>query len=147
MVHKVIVDVDKGQPLLIEEVPILDSDTLNDLESQLGKTLNGLLVELDVIEKSGNEIFSKIENSFSYPYPTSSATEELNTLLQSIKLFENKAKSKGITSLTNNIEEPDNISDNINNRIRAMTEERSKATDALFQEIKKISNNANAVLS
>nr|CAG8539927.1 10843_t:CDS:2 [Entrophospora candida] len=86
-------------------------------------------------------------NSFSYPYPTSSATEELNTLLQSIKLFENKAKSKGITSLTNNIEEPDNSSDNINNRIRAMTEERSKATDALFQEIRKISNNANAVLS
>ncbi|CAJ0751105.1 15468_t:CDS:2, partial [Entrophospora sp. SA101] len=119
----------------------------NSSVEELGKTLNGLLVELDVIEKSGNEIFSKIENSFSYPYPTSSATEELNTLLQSIKLFENKAKSKGITSLTNNIEEPDNISDNINNRIRAMTEERSKATDALFQEIKKISNNANAVLS
>ncbi|CAJ0769771.1 9672_t:CDS:1, partial [Entrophospora sp. SA101] len=35
MVHKVIVDVDKGQPLLIEEVPILDSDTLNDLESRI----------------------------------------------------------------------------------------------------------------
>nr|CAG8481861.1 12752_t:CDS:2 [Entrophospora candida] len=119
----------------------------NSSVEELGKTLKGLLVELDVIEKSGNEIFSKIENSFSYPYPTSSATEELNTLLQSIKLFENKAKSKGITSLTNNIEEPDNISDNINNRIRAMTEERSKATDALFQEIRKISNNANAVLS
>ncbi|CAH1758676.1 4962_t:CDS:1 [Entrophospora sp. SA101] len=44
MVHKVIVDVDKGQPLLIEEVPILDSDTLNDLESRIHSVEHRLIV-------------------------------------------------------------------------------------------------------
>ncbi|CAG8507494.1 1922_t:CDS:1 [Diversispora eburnea] len=45
MVHKVVPDVDKGEPLLIEEVPILESDTLDDLETRIHSTEHRLIVQ------------------------------------------------------------------------------------------------------
>ncbi|RHZ56300.1 hypothetical protein Glove_402g52 [Diversispora epigaea] len=45
MVHKVIPDIDKGEPLLIEEVPILESDTLDDLETRIHSTEHRLIVQ------------------------------------------------------------------------------------------------------
>ncbi|CAG8477540.1 11011_t:CDS:1 [Acaulospora morrowiae] len=44
MVHKVIPEVDKGQPLLIEEVPIFESDTLDDLEKRIHSVEHRLIV-------------------------------------------------------------------------------------------------------
>lgn len=45
MVHKVIPEVDKGEPLLIEEVQILKSDTIQDLEMRIHSVEHRLLVE------------------------------------------------------------------------------------------------------
>ncbi|CAG8598959.1 16976_t:CDS:1, partial [Acaulospora colombiana] len=45
MVHKVVPEVDKGQPLLVEEVPILESDTLDDLEERIHSVEHRLIVK------------------------------------------------------------------------------------------------------
>ncbi|CAG8434583.1 15074_t:CDS:2 [Funneliformis mosseae] len=45
MVHKVIPDVDKGEPLLIEEVPILETDSLDDLETRIHNVEHRLIVQ------------------------------------------------------------------------------------------------------
>jgi phosphoribosylglycinamide formyltransferase len=45
MVHKVIPDVDKGEPLLIEEVPIFETDSLNDLEMRIHSVEHRLIVQ------------------------------------------------------------------------------------------------------
>ncbi|CAG8467110.1 8976_t:CDS:1 [Ambispora gerdemannii] len=45
MVHKVIPEVDKGEPLLIEHVPILKSDTLEDLETRIHSVEHRLIVQ------------------------------------------------------------------------------------------------------
>ncbi|CAI2188627.1 10377_t:CDS:2, partial [Funneliformis geosporum] len=64
------------------------------------KSLNDLDIELDNIQKCAVEIFHKIDNSFSYPYPIGSVSAELNVLLSAIQHFEKKAKSLGVSSLT-----------------------------------------------
>jgi formyltetrahydrofolate-dependent phosphoribosylglycinamide formyltransferase len=45
MVHKVIPQVDKGESILVERVPIYDSDTLSDLEDRIHKVEHRLIVE------------------------------------------------------------------------------------------------------
>ena len=45
MVHKVIPAVDKGEPLLIEEVPILETDSLKDLEIRIHTVEHRLIVQ------------------------------------------------------------------------------------------------------
>ncbi len=45
MVHKVIPAVDKGEPLLIEEVPILEKDSLDDLETRIHTVEHRLIVQ------------------------------------------------------------------------------------------------------
>ncbi|CAB4437081.1 unnamed protein product [Rhizophagus irregularis] len=45
MVHKVIPDVDKGEPLLIEEVSIFETDSLNDLETRIHTVEHRLIVQ------------------------------------------------------------------------------------------------------
>jgi phosphoribosylglycinamide formyltransferase len=45
MVHKVIPQVDKGESILVEKVPIYDSDTLSDLEDRIHKVEHRLIVE------------------------------------------------------------------------------------------------------
>ncbi|CAG8443929.1 10862_t:CDS:1 [Ambispora leptoticha] len=45
MVHKVIPEVDKGEPLLVERVPILESDTLEDLEARIHSVEHRLIVQ------------------------------------------------------------------------------------------------------
>ncbi|RHZ56340.1 hypothetical protein Glove_402g18 [Diversispora epigaea] len=123
------------------------------------KTLDGLISELDTIEKCGAEIFSKIEHSFTYPYPMASATNELNALLSAIQHFEIRAKSGGITSLStsimdktdlptsttstsNNNNNGNNNNNNNNDKLVAMVEERKLAVDELRNEAKRISDNA-----
>jgi formyltetrahydrofolate-dependent phosphoribosylglycinamide formyltransferase len=45
MVHKVIPQVDKGECILVEKVPIYDSDCLSDLEDRIHKVEHRLIVE------------------------------------------------------------------------------------------------------
>ncbi|ORX59025.1 phosphoribosylglycinamide formyltransferase [Hesseltinella vesiculosa] len=45
MVHKVIADVDRGQVILQQPVPILDTDTLEDLEDRIHKAEHELIVK------------------------------------------------------------------------------------------------------
>ncbi|RIA96903.1 phosphoribosylglycinamide formyltransferase [Glomus cerebriforme] len=45
MVHKVIPAVDKGEPLLIEEVPIFETDSLEDLETRIHTVEHRLIVQ------------------------------------------------------------------------------------------------------
>ncbi|CAG8477704.1 11305_t:CDS:2 [Diversispora eburnea] len=96
------------------------------------KALDGLIYELDMIEKCGAEIFSKIENSFTYPYPMASATNELNALLSAIQHFEMRSKSGGITSLSTSIMD----------KTDPPPTKRKLAVDELYKEAKRISDNA-----
>ncbi|RIB03793.1 phosphoribosylglycinamide formyltransferase [Gigaspora rosea] len=45
MVHKVIPEVDKGEPLIIEEVPIFESDTLETLEERIHSVEHKVIVQ------------------------------------------------------------------------------------------------------
>ncbi|KAG0174769.1 hypothetical protein DFQ28_000325 [Apophysomyces sp. BC1034] len=45
MVHKVIADVDRGQVILQREIPILDTDTLEDLENRIHSVEHEIIVE------------------------------------------------------------------------------------------------------
>ncbi|CAG8534280.1 4205_t:CDS:1 [Racocetra fulgida] len=45
MVHKVVPEVDKGEPLIIEEVPIFESDTLEDLEERIHSVEHRIIVQ------------------------------------------------------------------------------------------------------
>src|SRR5437588_42693 len=45
MIHKVIPAVDKGEPLLIEEVSILETDSLEDLEMRIHSVEHRLIVQ------------------------------------------------------------------------------------------------------
>ena len=45
MVHKVIPQVDKGECILVEKVPIYDSDSLSDLEDRIHKVEHRVIVE------------------------------------------------------------------------------------------------------
>lgn len=45
MVHKVIPEVDRGEPLLTRKVPILETDALEDLENRIHEVEHNLIVE------------------------------------------------------------------------------------------------------
>ncbi|CAG8532677.1 18982_t:CDS:2 [Racocetra persica] len=114
------------------------------------KILDDLISELDIIEKSGIEIFSQIENSFSYPCQISSIAAELSTLLAAIQHFESRARSNGITSLCTTSDQVDATSTTntpmTKQRLSAMIDERKLAADELSKESKRIADNARAEL-
>lgn len=45
MVHKVIADVDRGQVILQREIPILETDSLEDLENRIHSVEHEIIVE------------------------------------------------------------------------------------------------------
>lgn len=45
MIHEVVKEVDRGQPLLVREVPCQDGDTLEDLEARIHKVEHQIIVE------------------------------------------------------------------------------------------------------
>ncbi|CAG8623728.1 7554_t:CDS:1, partial [Dentiscutata heterogama] len=45
MVHKIIPEVDKGEPLMVEEVPIFESDTLESLEERIHSVEHRVIVQ------------------------------------------------------------------------------------------------------
>ncbi|CAG8495927.1 7932_t:CDS:2 [Funneliformis caledonium] len=94
------------------------------------KSLFELDAELDNIQKCAEEIFHKIDSSFSYPYPIA----ELNVLLSAIQHFEKKSKNLGISSLTTT-------------DIKVPFNEPGRSTAELYQESKRITDNAKAALS
>ncbi|GES74236.1 hypothetical protein GLOIN_2v1642285 [Rhizophagus clarus] len=108
------------------------------------KILNELDSELDNIQKCAQEILQKVDNSFSYPYPINSVTNELNVLLSATQHFEKKAKNSGVTSLTII---PNTTASTDSGKLNIMIEEKNVAVDNLNQESKRIADNAKAALS
>lgn len=45
MVHEVVAEVDRGAPILVEEVPIYENDSLDDLENRMHAVEHGLIVK------------------------------------------------------------------------------------------------------
>ncbi|GBB92744.1 hypothetical protein RclHR1_02050017 [Rhizophagus clarus] len=97
------------------------------------KILNELDSELDNIQKCAQEILQKVDNSFSYPYPINSVTNELNVLLSATQHFEKKAKNSGVTSLTII---PNTTASTDSGKLNIMIEEKNVAVDNLNQESK-----------
>ncbi|CAG8472454.1 12995_t:CDS:2 [Acaulospora morrowiae] len=142
---------------------------------EFSKSLDELISELDTIEKSGNEIFSKMlvflifrhnhppstihfrlcahsENSFSYSYPLSSVTNELNTLQGAIQHFETRANYFGVTGLSTALLEKSDPTSSSNTpvnrtKIQTMIEEKKLAVDELLKESKRIADNSRAAHS
>ncbi|CAG8534297.1 4206_t:CDS:2 [Racocetra fulgida] len=96
------------------------------------KILDDLISELEIIEKSGIEIFSQI------------------TLLAAIQHFESRARSNGITSLCTTSDQVDATSTTntpmTKQRLSTMIDERKLAADELSKESKRIADNARAEL-
>ncbi|CAG8479577.1 81_t:CDS:2 [Scutellospora calospora] len=115
------------------------------------KILDDLISELDIIEKSGIEIFSKIENSFSYPCQISSIAAELSTLLTAIQHFESRARSNGVTSLCTTSDQAGTTSTTntpmTKQKLTNMIDEVKLAAEELSKESKRIADNARAELS
>lgn len=61
MIHEVVKEVDRGQPLLVREVPFEEGDTLADIEERIHKVEHTIIVEAtkqalqDLQERNANE--------------------------------------------------------------------------------------------